>query len=134
MHYVGNVQRDNGVRVAKWFIANRPAGGKVAVIEGQAGVYAAAQRTDGFKATLAKEGGKFQVVASVPGNWDRQLSYDDGSTILQQHPDLIGFYCNNDTMALGVVEAVKARDWRARWSCSALTASPTLMLRSAPAN
>ncbi len=23
-HYVGNVQRDNGVRVAKWFIANRP--------------------------------------------------------------------------------------------------------------
>ena len=108
VHYVGNVQRDNGVRVAKWFIANRPAGGKVAVIEGQAGVYAAAQRTDGFKATLAKEGGKFQVVASVPGNWDRQLSYDDASTILQQHPDLIGFYCNNDTMALGVVEAVKA--------------------------
>jgi len=108
VHYVGNVQRDNGVRVAKWFIANRPAGGKVAVIEGQAGVYAAAQRTDGFKVTLAKEGGKFQVVASVPGNWDRQLSYDGATTILQQHPDLVGFYCNNDTMALGVVEAVKA--------------------------
>ena len=107
-HYVGNVQRDNGVRVARWFIANRPAGGKVAVIEGQAGVYAAAQRTDGFKATLAKDGPKFQVVASVPGNWDRQLSYDDATNILQQHPDLVGFYCNNDTMALGVVEAVKA--------------------------
>ena len=108
LHYVGNVQRDNGVRVARWFIANRPAGGKVAVIEGQAGVYAAAQRTDGFKSTLAGSGGKFQVVASVPGNWDRQLSYDDATTILQQHPDLIGFYCNNDTMALGVEEAVKA--------------------------
>ena len=37
-HYVGNVQRDNGVRVAKWFLENRPTGGKVAVIEGQAGV------------------------------------------------------------------------------------------------
>ena len=106
-HYVGNVQRDNGVRVAKWFIANRPGGGKLAVIEGQAGVYAAAQRTDGFKATAATAGGKFQVVASVPGNWDRQLSYDAATTILQQHPDLIGIYCNNDTMALGVVEAVK---------------------------
>ena len=44
----------------------------------------------------------------MPGNWDRQLSYDDATNILQQHPDLIGFYCNNDTMALGVVEAVKA--------------------------
>ena len=106
-HYVGNVQRDNGVRVAKWFIANRPNGGKLAVVEGQAGVYAATQRTDGFKATIAGVGSKLQVVASVPGNWDRQLSYDAATTILQQHPDLIGFYCNNDIMALGVVEAVK---------------------------
>ena len=106
-HYVGNVQRDNGVRVGKWFLANRPQGGKVAVIEGQAGVYAAGQRTDGFKSTITAGGDKFQVVASVPGNWDRQLSYDAATTILQQHPDLIGFYCNNDTMALGVVEAVK---------------------------
>jgi ribose transport system substrate-binding protein len=105
-HYVGNVQRDNGVRVAKWFLANRPQGGKVAVIEGQAGVYAATQRTEGFKSTIATNN-KFQVVASIPGNWDRQLSYDDATTILQQHPDLIGFYCNNDGMALGVVEAVK---------------------------
>jgi ribose transport system substrate-binding protein len=106
-HYVGNVQRDNGVRVAKWFIANRPEGGKVAIIEGQAGVFAAVQRTDGFKSTIT-EGGKFNVVASVPGNWDRQTSYDAATNILQQHPDLIGFYCNNDGMALGVVEAVKS--------------------------
>lgn len=106
-HYVGNVQRDNGVRVAKWFIENRPQGGKVAVIEGQAGVFAAGQRTRGFSETIS-EGGKFQVVASVPGNWDRQLAYDNATTILQQHPDLVGFYANNDGMALGVVEAVKA--------------------------
>ncbi|MBY4606969.1 substrate-binding domain-containing protein [Rhizobium sp. 9T] len=106
-HYVGNVQRDNGVRVAKWFIEKRPSGGKVAIIEGQAGVYAAVQRTDGFKKTI-EDGGKFQVVASVPGNWDRQMSYDAATNILQQHPDLVGFYCNNDGMALGVVEAVKA--------------------------
>lgn len=106
-HYVGNVQRDNGVRVAKWFIANRPQGGKVAIIEGQAGVYAAVQRTDGFKSTIGADS-KFKVVASVPGNWDRQTSYDAATNILNQHPDLIGFYANNDGMALGVVEAVKA--------------------------
>ena len=106
-HYVGNVQRDNGVRAAKWFVANKKEGGKLAVVEGMAGVYAAVQRTDGFKATVAADP-KFSVVASVPGNWDRQLSYDAATTILQQHPDLVGFYCNNDGMALGVVEAVKA--------------------------
>jgi len=105
--YVGNVQRDNGVRVAKWFIDNRPEGGKVAIIEGQAGVFAAVQRTAGFKSTIG-ENSKFQVVASVPGNWDRQQSYDAATNILQQNPDLVGFYCNNDGMALGVIEAVKA--------------------------
>ncbi|TIY04973.1 MAG: ABC transporter substrate-binding protein, partial [Mesorhizobium sp.] len=59
-HYVGNVQRDNGVRVARWFIKNQPDGGKVAIVEGQAGVYAAVQRTDGFKTTIT-EAGKFEV-------------------------------------------------------------------------
>jgi len=109
-HYVGNVQRDNGVRAARWFIKNFPEGGKVAVIEGQAGVYAAVQRTDGFVKTITTESDKFTVVASVPGNWDRQLSFDAASTIIQQYPDIIGFYANNDGMALGVVEAVKAQN------------------------
>jgi ribose transport system substrate-binding protein len=106
-HYVGNVQRDNGVRVAKWFIEHRPEGGKVAIVEGQAGVYAAVQRTDGFKSTIEGDS-KFKVVADVPGNWDRQTSYDAATNILQQHPDLVGFYANNDGMALGIVEAVKS--------------------------
>jgi len=107
-NYIGNVQKDNGVRAARWFIKNMAKGGKVAVIEGQAGVYAAVQRTAGFKETMAAEGKGFTVVASVPGNWDRQLSYDDATNIIQKDPDIVGFYCDNDGMALGVVEAVKA--------------------------
>ncbi|AXU94531.1 MAG TPA: ABC transporter substrate-binding protein [Erwinia persicina] len=107
-HYVGNVQKDNGVRVANWFIQHYPKGGKVAVIEGQPGVYAAAQRTKGFRETITKNG-KFTLVASVPANWSRENAYNAASTILQQHPDLIGFYANNDGMALGVVEAVRSQ-------------------------
>ncbi len=106
-YYVGCVQRDNGVRVAKWFIENYKDGGKVAVIEGQPGVYAAKQRTDGFTKTIS-ENGKFEVVASVPANWSREQAYNAATNILQRTPDLIGFYVNNDGMALGVVEAVKA--------------------------
>lgn len=107
-YYVGNVQKDNGVRVAKWFIENHPEGGKVAVIEGQPGVYAAGQRTKGFQETIAATSGKFKLVASVPANWSREKAYNAASIILQQHPDLIGFYANNDGMALGVVEAVRS--------------------------
>jgi ribose transport system substrate-binding protein len=106
-HYVGNVQKGNGVNVANWFIANRPHGGKVAVIEGQPGVYAAGQRTAGFTETI-NAAGKFDVVASVPANWSREEAFNAATTILQQYPDPISFYANNDGMALGVVEAVKA--------------------------
>jgi ribose transport system substrate-binding protein len=106
-HYVGNVQKGNGVNVAQWFIDNRADGGKVAVIEGQPGVYAAGQRTAGFTETI-NAAGNFEVVASVPANWSREEAFNAATTILQQYPDLIGFYANNDGMALGVVEAVKA--------------------------
>ncbi|MEO9651894.1 MAG: substrate-binding domain-containing protein [Roseobacter sp.] len=105
-NYVGNVQKDNGARVAQWFIDNTD-GGKVAVIEGQPGVFAAGQRTAGFTETVEGADG-FDVVASVPANWSREQAFNAASTILQQHPDLIGFYANNDGMALGVMEAVKA--------------------------
>ncbi|MFK7881782.1 substrate-binding domain-containing protein [Roseobacter sp.] len=105
-NYVGNVQKDNGVRVAQWFVDNTD-GGKVAVIEGQPGVFAAGQRTAGFTETVEGADG-FEVVASVPANWSREQAFNAASTILQQHPDLIGFYANNDGMALGVMEAVKA--------------------------
>ena len=95
------------MNVAQWFIDNRPDGGQVAVIEGQPGVYAAGQRTAGFTETITAAG-NFEVVASVPANWSREEAFNAAATIMQQYPDLIGFYANNDGMALGVVEAVKA--------------------------
>jgi len=105
-HFVGPNQFECGVRAANYFIKMCPGGGSVAVIEGQAGVYATEQRTRGFKDTLPST--KFKVVASVSGEWDYQKSQEVAASILKQYPDLIGFYCNNDVMALGVVEAVKA--------------------------
>ncbi len=106
-YFVGNIQRQNGVSVAEYLIKHLPNGGKVAVIEGQPGVYAAGQRTGGFKDALAKSR-KFSIVASVPANWDRQQAFNTARDLLRKTPDLAAFYCNNDTMALGVVEAVKS--------------------------
>jgi ribose transport system substrate-binding protein len=102
-HFVGPNQYENGVRAARYIIGRKPEGGKVAVIEGQAGVYAAKRRTLGFKNTMA--GTKFTVVASVSGDWDLQKSLDVSADLLRRHPDIVGFYCNNDIMALGTVEA-----------------------------
>lgn len=106
LQWVGPNQIQNGISAAEFVIENVPAGSKVAVIEGQAGVYAAGQRTAGFTDT-ATEGG-LDVVASVPGDWDITKAQDAAATIIQQHPDIAAFYANNDTMALGIAEAVKA--------------------------
>jgi ribose transport system substrate-binding protein len=106
-HFVGNIQYDNGVSVANYLLKTYPKGGEVAVIEGQAGVYAAKQRTLGFKTTLARNAA-LKIVASVPADWDRQKAFSTARDLLRRYPNLTAFYCNNDTMALGVVEAVKS--------------------------
>lgn len=104
--WVGPNQIQNGISAAEYMIENLPAGAKVAVIEGQAGVYAAKQRTAGF--TQTAEAGGLEVVASVPGDWDIAKARDAAATIIQQYPDIAGFYANNDGMALGIAEAVNA--------------------------
>ena len=70
-------------------------GGKVAIIEGKAGVASGEARKKGAT-----------VVASQPADWDRLRALDVTTNILQTSPDLQAIYCANDTMALGVMQAV----------------------------
>jgi D-allose transport system substrate-binding protein len=80
-------------------------GGKVAIIEGKAGVASGEARKKG--ATEAFKAAKnIDVVASQPADWDRLRALDVATNILQTSPDLQAFYCANDTMALGVMQAV----------------------------
>lgn len=104
--FIGADHRDMGVLAAHTIAEMLPDGGKVAQIEGQAGSEAARARIDGFDATIA-EYSQFEYVASVPGDWDRQMALDAAENLLEAHPDIVAFYANNDTMALGVVEAVR---------------------------
>jgi ribose transport system substrate-binding protein len=103
--YVGPNQYENGVRAAKYLAERYPAGGDVALIRGVKNVYAAQQRSQGFLDGL--KGKPFHVVADAHGDWDMQRTLDVTSTIVRDHPGLIGIYCNNDIMAFGAVEAVK---------------------------
>lgn len=106
-YYVGPLHSEAGVVAARWFLENRPEGGQIAIIEGQAESDSAFRRTTGFVDTLAAGSDAFEVVASVPGDWDRQLAFEQAAQIIRDHPDIMGFYANNDTMALGVMDAVQ---------------------------
>jgi len=104
--FIGPNQYENGVRAAKYFLQRFPQGGNVAVIRGLAGVYAVNQRSQGFIDTL--KGASLTIVAQEHGDWDLQRALERAAGILKEYPDLKGFYCNNDIMALGVVQAVKS--------------------------
>jgi ribose transport system substrate-binding protein len=104
--YIGTDQVGIGAKAADFLHQLYPNGGKVAQIEGAAGSPNARMRIKGFEDEL-KTFPNLQLVASQPGNWDRLTALNAAANILRQHPDLVGFYANNDGMALGVVEAVK---------------------------
>jgi ribose transport system substrate-binding protein len=103
--YVGPSHELDGSQAADFIAQHLPDGGDVAQIEGQAGSNAAILRIKGFKEGVAKHP-NLKLVASVPGNWDGTMAYNDTQTLLRKNPNLKAFYADNDTMAVGVAKAV----------------------------
>ncbi len=104
-YYIGPDHYGSGALAANYFINTIDRGGKIAVIQGHVGDYGVEQQNRGFEDTL--KGKPFQVVARPFCIWDLQIALQEATAILSKYPDLKGFYCNNDTMALGVAQAVK---------------------------
>lgn len=82
--------------------------GSILVIEGLAGNITGQKRAKGFADQLAKVAPDLKIVASLPGDWDRQKAANITNDTLTANPDLVGIFCANDTMALGAVESVYA--------------------------
>lgn len=105
--YVGANHRTMAVLAGEYFAEYFAGQGpvKVALIEGMAGSSASIQRVDGFTATV-EASPDLELVSSLPGDWDRVQSLNAMESILQAHPDVRAVYAANDTMALGVMEAI----------------------------
>lgn len=109
-YFVGPNAYQNGVLAADWIADKLNGQGKVAIVVGKVSAYAARERTDGFKDELAKVAPDIDVVGEQSADWDRQTAKDLTETWLTQYPDLDAVFSNNDDMALGVVEAVRANE------------------------
>ena len=82
--------------------------GKVAVLQGTPGNNVATARTDGFVKTMKSDYPNIQIVASQTGNFDQATGQKVAAQILQSNSDLNGIYAENDSMALGAIQAIKA--------------------------
>lgn len=109
-YYVGPNAYQNGQLAAQWISEQLGDEGQVAVVIGMAKAFAARERTAGFEDWLTENNSGLELVAEQNADWDRQKSKELAATWIQQYPDLKAIFCNNDDMALGVVEAVKEVD------------------------
>ena len=106
-YFIGPKAYQNGELAAEW-ISNKLEGqGQVAIVIGMPKAFAARQRTAGFEDWMGNNASGIEIVAKQNADWDRQASKELAETWMQQYPDLKAIFCNNDTMALGVVEAVE---------------------------
>jgi ABC-type sugar transport system substrate-binding protein len=107
---IGSDNAAAGRQGATW-LANKlgkSAKGSVLVIEGLSGNITGQKRANGFKDELAKLAPGLKVVASLPGDWDRQKAANITNDIMTRNGDLVAIFCANDTMALGAVESAYA--------------------------
>jgi ribose transport system substrate-binding protein len=107
-NFVGPRAVQNGELAAEW-IANQLGGeGKVAIVIGMPTAFAARQRTLGFEQWMTQNAPGIEIVEQQNADWNRGRARDLAEIWINTHEDLAAIFCNNDTMALGVQEAVNA--------------------------
>lgn len=99
-----------GAQAAEWLVSQvgADATGPVLVIEGLAGNITGERRAQGFVDKLAELAPGLEVVARLPGDWDRGKAANITNDTLVANPDLVAIFAANDGMALGAVETVFA--------------------------
>jgi ribose transport system substrate-binding protein len=107
--YVGPRHFTSGQLAAEWVAQKIGKGAaEVAVVVGMPTESAARSRTAGFKAWFEKNAPAIKVVDTQNADWDRLKAKEVVDVWMKKYPELKAIYCNNDTMAMGAVEAVKA--------------------------
>jgi len=84
------------------------ASGSVAIMESGVGIPFITDRWTGFREGLAANCPGVQVVASVDTNDDVATAETDASGILTAHPNLLGFFADNDVDFEGTADALTA--------------------------
>jgi len=107
---IGSDNEAAGAQGADYLVGELGAGavGPVLVIEGLSGNITGQKRARGFAERLSDLAPGLEVVASLPGDWDRGKAANITNDIMLRHPGLVAVFAANDGMALGAVEAAYA--------------------------
>lgn len=105
--WVGS-SNENGGEIEMKYVAEKLGGkGKIAVLRGPLGAFAEQGRFAGYEAAL-KDYPDIEIVFDQTGNWQREEAMALIENLLTTGTELDAIVCQNDGMALGALEAVKA--------------------------
>lgn len=105
--WVGS-ENENGGEIEMKYVAEQLGGkGKVAVLRGPLGAFAEQGRFAGYEAAL-EEYPDIEIVFDQTANWQREEAMALVENLLSSGTEIDAIVCQNDGMALGALEAVKA--------------------------
>jgi len=109
LHHVGADNVKGGEAQANDIVKNFPKGAKIFHLQGQPGAGPAIDRNKGVHNVLDKQKEMYPIIFEQTANFSRAeaLPVTDAGLTAKGKPDVI--ICANDDMALGAMEAAKAR-------------------------
>jgi inositol transport system substrate-binding protein len=106
--YVGSFEEQAGQFQAEYVISRLGKGAmNVIILEGDKHHSATNSRTTGVKSTLIENGVNANYVLVDHANWSDKEAADRFLTFMETGQSVDAVFCNNDTMALGVIEVLK---------------------------
>ena len=104
--FVGPDNRKGARLVGEYLAKQLKAGDEVGIIEGVSTTTNAQARTAGFKDAM--EAAQIKVVSVQSGDWEIDKGNKVAASILSEYPQVKALLAGNDSMAVGVVSAVRA--------------------------
>jgi ribose transport system substrate-binding protein len=113
--FVGSSNRRGASMVGQYLKHKLKGKGNVAIIEGIRGVENAELRKEGFIDAITNES-NIKLIASETANWHTDEAFTTALKIFQKHKKIDAVFAANDSMALGVIQALdmigtKKRVW-----------------------
>jgi ribose transport system substrate-binding protein len=105
--YVGADDFEIGYREARYLFDHLGGKGKIVIIEGTPAAPTNRERVRGYRRALAEFPG-ITVLGSGVGNYQQPDAKAAMTKLLAEHPEIDAVLSANDSMALGVLEALKA--------------------------
>lgn len=103
-----------------------PGKGKILALQGMLANSSAIDRFQGLQKAL-KEYPGVKLIDAQAGDWQRAKAYNIVSSWLVAHPDVEGIWAANDDMAMGALEALRARGLIGKVKVTGVDAIPEMI-------